>query len=561
MKTERAGNGSRLAGLVLSVLFAAGVAVGQGAAPATAVQGESLPSDLVTLNVDEGQITQVLNAFSRQTGRSIVLGPEVQGKVTARLSNVQWRDALDAILKPYGYGYYLVGETIIVGAADKVPKTVVGAGTNAPAAVTSAAMPAPPAPAPKVVRVFRLKYLDAADIENVVKSQLSPGVTIGRLVTQSQSWEENAGQSARNTTSSESLGRLKRFSENAAQVTGKTFVIVDTEEVLSKVAAIIAELDKMPIQVQIEAKFVEVRADLLRDIGLEWGTGVGGATAPGVKTIGTTGGGKLFAAGAQQISGTLSPAGFNPQSGVALSGTRPFNAGMTLAFQKLTDFQFEMLLHLLEEDASYNVLSSPRVLTMNNQDAVIIVGTKLPIIKSDTTAGGVGTATTSTTLERYEDIGIKLKVMPQVCDDDFINLIVHPSVRDLLSYQSGKVSSSGAEGSVSLTSYPVVATREAETQVMIKSGQTIVIGGMVRESKQTTQLKVPFLGSIPLLGVLFRRETVNTEKIELLIFLTAKIRNPVDELGVAAPKTAAEGIPASVKVEAKDLKAVEVAAP
>jgi type IV pilus assembly protein PilQ len=484
-------------------------------------------SDLVTINVDDGMIVQVLNAFSRQTGRSIVVGPDVTGKVTARLSNVQWRDALDAILRPYGFGYYLVGDTIIVTTTEKLPKMAPTGATSSPA--VGSVLPVAP---PRVLKVFTLKYLDSADVEAMIKSQLSPVGTVGRLVMQSQSWKETGG-GAQNSTSSESLGRLNRFSEELGQVKGKTFVVVDTADVIKQVEAILAQLDKMPTQVQIEAKFVEVRANLLRDIGFEWGTGVGGATAPGVKTIGTTGGGGLYAAGAQQISGTVTPAGFAPLSS-GVTGARPLNAGMSLAFQKLTDFQFEMLLHLLEEDSSYNVLSSPRVLTMNNQDAVIIVGTKLPIIKSTTESTSGGAPTTSTSLERYEDIGIKLKVLPQVCEDNFINLIVHPSVRDLLSYQSGKVSTSGG-GNVSLTEYPVVATREAETQVLVKSGQTIVIGGMIRDSKQTTQLKVPFLGSIPLIGMLFRRDTVSTEKTELLIFLTAMIRNPIDDEGVKAP--------------------------
>ena len=83
----------------------------------------------------------------------------------------------------------------------------------------------------------------------------------------------------------------------------------------------------------------------------------------------------------------------------------------------------------------------------------------------------------------------------------------------------------------------MVATREAETHVMIKSGQTIVIGGMLRDKKTTGQIKVPFLGSIPLLGMLFRRDTVNTEKIELLIFLTATIRDRAEELSVKTPET------------------------
>lgn len=518
-------------------------------------QGDTgqVPSDLVTLNVDEGQITQVLNAFSRQTGRSIVLGPEVQGKVTARLSNVQWRDALDAILKPYGYGYYMVGDTIIIGAAEKINKaSSTPEGTNAQA-VTSAVMQAPaavpPPPPPKVVRVFRLKYLDAADVEPVVRNLLSPGGTIGRLVTQSQSWIEREGEGDRVkfSSGSESLGRLKRFSENAAQVKGKTFVVVDTAEVLEKIAASVAELDRMPVQIQIEAKFVEVRADLLRDLGVEWGTGAGGATTPGVTTIGTKSSGRLFAAGAQQISGTLPPVGFDPQSGVQFSGVRPFNAGLTLAFQKLTDLQFEVLLHLLEEDASYRMMSAPKVMTMDNQDAIILVGQKLPIINSISEAGVTpGTTVVRTSLDRYEEIGIKLKVLPQVCEDNHINLVVHPSVRELVGYQSAnRTENADREG----VQYPIIAAREAEAQVMVKSGQMVVIGGMIRERKQNTQIKVPFLGSIPLLGVLFRRDTTDTEQIELMVFLKATICNADDKLDVRESEMAAEGVSGGAVVE------------
>lgn len=531
-----------VAGLLLG-LTAAGT-YGQEM-PAAVPSDPGANAGLVTINVDNGPIAQVLNAFSRQTGRSIVIGPEVVGNITLRVTNIPWQEALDVILKPYGFGYYMVGDTIIICGLDKMPKPAVAGATGT---VTSAAVPAPaapPPPPPMLVKVLTLKYLDAADVEEVVRAQLSAGGKIGKLIIRSQSWQDQQiYQGNINTTSSESLGRLKRLQEDPGQVRGKTLVLVDTQDVIDRVQAILEKVDVAPTQIQIEAKFVEVRADLLRDIGVEWGTGAGGASGAGSFETISTKGPALYAAGGQQISGTVKPASFISASG--LSATRPFDGGMTLAFQKLTDLQFQVLLHLLQEDGSYNMLSSPNVLTMNNQDAVIIVGQKLPIIKSDS-SGSLGTTTISTSLERYEDIGIKLKVLPQVCDGDQINLIVHPSVRELLGYQSGRVGSTvdnTAGGSVSLTEYPVVATREAETHVLVKSGQTIVIGGMLREKKQTTQIKVPFLGSIPLLGVLFRRDSVTTEKIELLIFLTARIRPAVEELAVVPP----EGTPL-IKVE------------
>jgi type IV pilus assembly protein PilQ len=508
--------------------------------PTAVPPAQGVSSSLVTINIDNGPLVQVLNAFSRQSGQNIVIGSEVTGNVTLRVTDKPWQDALDVILKPYGYDYYMVGDTIIICGKDKLPKgmTLAKASSGSTTGTTQSAS-SQKAVEQLVVKVVTLKFLDVSDVEAMI-AKVSPDTKVGRLFVKSQSWEDkNQGAQLNQTTSSESLGRLSRIQEKSELVRSKTIVLVDTQDRIDwLMAEVIAKVDVSPRQIQIEAKFVEVRSDLLRDIGVEWGSGLNGATVPGVKTIGTSGAGSLYAAGGQQINGTVRPSGFDPQS-VGLAGARPFNGGLTLAFQKLTDLQFEMLLHLMQEDVSYNMLSSPRVLTMDNQDAVIIVGQKLPIIRSEA-SGTAGATTISTTLDRYEDIGIKLKVLPQICDGNNINLVVHPSVRELLGYQSGKVGAagdtSGSASSLALTEYPVVATREAETQVMIKSGQTIVIGGMLRDKKMTTQIKVPFLGSIPLLGALFRRDVTSTEKIELLIFLTATVRDTTEELAVKMPE-------------------------
>jgi len=535
-KERMSGSGFGLRWIVLVVavvsLTGAGVASGQNAVEGAATT-QFTNSTLVTINVDNGPMTQVLNAFSRQSGRNIVIGSEVTGNVTLRVTDKPWQDALDVILKPYGYDYYMVGDTIIICSKDKLPKDV-PLYKGVPGSSTNVVQVAPSVKLedPLEVKVFTLRFLDASDVEDLIRNQISPRGKIGKLVARSQSWKEQAGTVGIQSTSSESLGRLQRLQEDSVQVRGKTLVVVDTQDVINKVQAMLAKIDKMPAQVQIEAKFVEVSANLLRDIGVEWGSGADGSG----KMLGTSGASSLYAAGGRQISGGVKPDSFKPQSST-LSGTSPFNAGLSLAFQKLTDLQFEVLLHLLEEDASYKMLSAPKVMTMDNQDAVILVGQKLPIISSTIGAGDTpGTTKTTTMLERYEDIGIKLKVLPQVCEDNNINLIVHPSVRELLGYQSGSASAS-AGTEVSGASYPIIAAREAETHVVVKSGQTIVIGGMMRDKKQNTQIKVPFLGSIPLLGALFRRDTVNTEKIELLIFLTATVRESAEEMSVNAPES------------------------
>jgi hypothetical protein len=124
--------------------------------------------------------------------------------------------------------------------------------------------------------------------------------------------------------------------------------------------------------------------------------------------------GNTYRYGADQVNGGVAPGNFTPVSTPSLNATAPFNAGLNLAFQKLTDIQYGILLHALQEDASADTLSAPRILTLNNQEASIIVGTKYPIINSDASSGsGGGAATITTSLRGYEDIGIQLNVLPQ----------------------------------------------------------------------------------------------------------------------------------------------------
>ncbi len=155
-----------------------------------------------------------------------------------------------------------------------------------------------------------------------------------------------------------------------------------------------------------------------------------------------------------------------------------------------------------------NVLSSPRIVTLNNQEARILVGEKFPILTYQNTPVGGGSVQTQVTLEYYEKIGIQLAVVPQICEGGRISMIVRPSVSDRISL---------------VETYPVLSTREAETQILLRSGETIVIGGLVRERERSETFRVPLLGDIPLLGALFRRETKVKDKVDLLIFLTATI--------------------------------------
>jgi type IV pilus assembly protein PilQ len=446
---------------------------------------------LVTLNADDTLIAQILNAFSRQTGRSIVVGPDVTGRATVRLTGVPWEAALEAILKPFGYGHYDAGNATVVCGTDVL-----------------------------VPRLFTLKYMDAGDVEDLVRTVMSPRGKFSKVVARGQSWSAATEGGGTSLAGGTTMGKRQRSVENKDLTKTKTILVTDISAALDQVGLLLEKVDRVPSQILIEARFLEASPRVLRDVGVEFGTGANGVTTPGGQSLGVSQGGDAYGIKGQQVSGGVAPGNFSPFSAPSMNGTYPFNAGLNLAFQRLSDAQFQVLLHLLQENASVNVLSAPRILTLNNQEASIIVGTKYPIINSDASGGQGTTATITTSLRGYEDIGIQLNVLPQICDGNFISMVVRPSVREQIGSKSGKTVSGEI---TALTEYPVISTREAETQVIVRDGQTIVIGGLLKDKQSTSTIKVPILGDIPLLGALFRRQTDQSEKIDLLIFLTASI--------------------------------------
>lgn len=446
-----------------------------------AVNGEKVPAEYVSIHVDGGAMRQVLNSFAMQANRNIVLGPDVTNDlVTIHLNNVQWDNALDVILKPYGYGYQKVGKTLVVR---KLSAMVVQAALE-----------------PLQSRVYELRYLDAGDVKDIITAQLSPSRGKMSIITArgQKGWKNLASKSSK----SKSGGSLDlRAREEEDQIRSKTIVVTDVPSVLNSVAETLAEIDLMPKQVLVEARFMEVNEDFLRDIGVQMaGTfNVSGATIGlGDQFFGATP--NAFKPLSGEVGGTYSPGGSNP----ALN-----TGGGLLAYGS----KWAVFVAMLEEDEDTKTLSAPKILTLNNQEAVIVVGTRYPIISSETTTSTGNDPTISEELEYYESIGIQLNVVPQICDDGYINMITRPSVTEII-------------GEKGVNEYPIIKTRDTETQTLVANGETIVIGGLLEERETEGVFKVPFLGDIPFLGHLFKRTTKDTKTIDLLIFLSATI---VDE--------------------------------
>jgi len=444
-------------------------------------------SSNVTLDFKEADIRNVLKIISYKSGANIVTTPEVMGNVTIRLVDVPWEKALDVILKTHGFGYEKQGTIITVAPIEKL--TALKKQEVELAQVQ-----------PTFTEVFNLKYIDAQDAKRALEAQLSPRGKITVLeMTGQAGWEfGSAEMSKRKRITEEHLGR------------SKVIIISDIPPALDNIREVIAQIDIMPLQVVIETRIMEVTRDKLKDIGFDWGTGSSGAESTTITTtpFGKKGGVDTSQIGGQLLGNQITPNIFGPKETTLTTA----NTGLKLLFKRLTGTQFEVILHALEEDVHTNTLSAPRIMTLNNQEASILIGTKYPILKTDTTGAG-STAVTNVTLDYYQDIGIQLNVVPQIGLNNYINMVVHPAIS----------SYTGTDASLTEAKYPIIDVREAETRILMKDGETIVIGGLLKDVKSKEIIGIPFFSKIPILGIFFRRETVDTQKIDLLIFISAHI--------------------------------------
>ena len=504
--------------------------VQQEAAPAPAEKETSPEITLsqaqnVTLDFKDADILNVLKIIAYKSGVNIVCTPEVMGNVTMKLLDVPWEMALDVILKTYGFAYQRQGNIILVTKLENIAKIQ--------------------AEEPLQTEIFNLKFLDAQDAEKILAPLLSPRGKISVLYSRGQKgWQFGTFQVGRQRVAGLSMAKeqegaaksetisieknpagelISRKAEFEPSIKSKVLVITDTVVSLDRIRnVILPQIDKKTRQVLIEARLVEVSRDKLRDLGFDWG--LGSSTAAESAAIVTQSIDKHASSsmGAHSLASLKTPSIFGPKEGTTLfPGTEPYNLGAELIFQKLTGTKFEAIIHALEEDVHTNTLSAPRILTLDNQEASILVGYHTPILKSelstDQTTGG---SKLTQTLDYYQEIGIRLNVVPQINEEGYINMIIHPSIT---SSTSSVPATSYVGNATTATNYPIIDVRETQTQILVKDNETVVIGGLLKDIKGKETIGIPFLSKIPIFGSLFRRDTYDTQKIDLLIFITARI--------------------------------------
>ena len=256
-------------------------------------------------------------------------------------------------------------------------------------------------------------------------------------------------------------------------------------------------LDVRRAQVFVEALIVEVTADKAAEFGIQW-QGLNGVNGPGAQVIGGTN----FGTTGQNIIGATTNIGTVGQG---------LNIGIVRGQMTVpglgTVINLGMLARALETDANANILSTPNLLTLDNEEAKIIIGQNVPFITgSYAQTGNAATATPFQTIER-KDVGLTLRIKPQVSEGGTVKLQIYQEV------------SSVQNQTINNAAGVITNKRSLESTVLADEGQIVVLGGLIQDSVNDGDNKVPVLGDIPLLGNLFRYETRRRTKTNLMVFI------------------------------------------
>jgi len=402
-----------------------------------------------SLDVEGADIRTVLRAISEFSGRNIVLASGAKATVKISLKNVAWEDALRTILRANGLDYVSEGGILRVDDAVKL---------QAESVDREAARAKQMELAPLETRIMKLNYANASELSTSLAGSLTRRGTV---------------QVEKRTNS---------------------LIVSDLASNVDKVEQMALALDSTTPQIEITAKLVDVDAEALRDIGVVWNAGGG---KPDFITDPSGGFSNPNPNEHVLNPGNDGNQGLNLQFDESIanpSGTITY--GIIKAWGTL-----EAQLQMLEQNRKANIISNPRITTVDNREAKILVGQKIPLIVQDV-AGNP--------LSQLQTIGIQLKVTPHLTQDKKIIMDLHPEVSDLSTQST-------VQGGV------IINTSEADTRVMVDDGQTAVIGGLIRTNESTIRRGIPMLKDIPLLGALFRTTDTVRQNRELIIFVTPRL--------------------------------------
>lgn len=323
------------------------------------------------------------------------------------------------------------------------------------------------------------------------------------LANPGSAWGQGAGTRRNRSSTSGSYPTATEMggaSVTYDQETRKLIVVAD-DETAAYISQVVTNLDRPAPQVLIKVVFLEVTYRQGQDIGVEgtYQKDVGGGNTLNL--------------------------------GQSFSGLPGLNSGSGL--YSLLGSDFQVTLRAIAEAGKLEVLSRPSILARNNQQATITVGQRVPLItgtRYDTFGNQINTL-------EYRDVGIILQVTPFITSNDMVEMIVSPEISNLSDQTVATASGTNSVG------YPIINTRAADTVVVTPDGQSVVIGGLMQNTKTMSESKIPWLGDLPGLGALFRRRVTGNTKTELLIFLTPHIvKSPVQLAAMTAGEQAQQKV-------------------
>jgi len=407
--------------------------------PEELVQGK-YTGTRISLDFQDADIVPIFRLLADVSGYNVVIDPGVKGKITMKLINVPWDQALDLILKTFNLDKEIEGNIIRIA-----PVSVISREREQRARMAEAMQKAEPL----VTKVFPISYADVKKVRASIEQ-------------------------AKILSKRGSISVDERIS---------SLIIKDVASNMSKIKQLIDTLDKPTPQVMIEARIVEVNTSATREFGIRWG-----ATITSKNRLTTLQGLTPYMVDFPSAAGPGSGSGF----------TFGFiNPKQTLGI--------DLEISALETSGKLKIISNPRIITVDNKEAVISQGKSIPVRKL-TSEGTVST--------EFKDIKLELKVKPHITPEGSIILNVNAKKEEL------DPTIPSVEG------VPGTDKKEAKTNVIIKDGETLVIGGIYKSVSNNSETGVPTFKDIPFIGWLFKNQKKEAQTNELLIFITPRIISP-----------------------------------
>jgi type IV pilus assembly protein PilQ len=402
----------------------------------------------VTLEFKDADIKNIFRVIAEVSGYNMIIDPAVTGKLTLRLVNVPWDQALDILLETNNLGMKKVGNVIRVLPMAAIKKEEEEA---------LAAKKAKEKLEDLVTKLIPISYAKATDMAAKLKGVMTDRGTA------------------------------------TVDERTNTIILKDIQKSIEEAEKLVASLDTPTPQVVIEARIVEANTNFTRDLGIQWGTGYVADAAHGNPT------GYYFPNSYNITAGGGGAFALNPP---ATGGVGPAGGVVGISFGSINNtLNLDLRLSALESQGWGKVISSPKIVTLDNKEASIQQGISIPF----ETTSAAGTQTT------FVDANLNLTVTPHVTADGRLTLKIKASKN------APSLAFKGASGA------PSIDKKEATTEILVKDGETTVIGGIYQITKGESETFTPFLGKIPVIGWLFKSKTTNETKTELLIFITPRI--------------------------------------